>query len=86
MKSRFLPLWCVAVLATATAFVVHLAIRFETVRLGYEVGRNPDLVLQSRIGDYSPSKQRRFAKAGGSRPSPAAPSEWRCRSRLASSR
>lgn len=37
MKSRFLPLWCVAVLATAAAFVVHLAIRFETVRLGYEV-------------------------------------------------
>ncbi|MDH3202297.1 MAG: cell division protein FtsL [Myxococcales bacterium] len=37
MKQRFLPLWCVAVLATAAAFVVHLAIRFETVRLGYEV-------------------------------------------------
>lgn len=37
MKNRFLPLWCVAVLATATAFVVHLSIRFETVRLGYEV-------------------------------------------------
>lgn len=37
MKQRFLPLWCVAVLATASAFVVHLAIRFETVRLGYEV-------------------------------------------------
>jgi cell division protein FtsL len=30
-------LWCVAVLATAAAFVVHLSIRFETVRLGYEV-------------------------------------------------
>jgi cell division protein FtsL len=37
VKGRFLPLWCVAVLATAGAFVVHLAIRFETVRLGYEV-------------------------------------------------
>lgn len=37
MKGRFLPLWCVAVLATAAAFVVHLSIRFETVRLGYEV-------------------------------------------------
>lgn len=51
MKGRFLPLWCVAVLATAAAFVVHLSIRFETVRLGYEVsderGRQREL-LQSR--------------------------------------
>ncbi len=38
MKRRFLALWCAAVVATATAFIVHLAIRFETVRLGYEVG------------------------------------------------
>lgn len=38
MKARFLALWSVAVLATAAAFVVHLALRFETVRLGYEVG------------------------------------------------
>lgn len=38
MKARFLALWTVAVLACATAFVVHLALRFETVRLGYEVG------------------------------------------------
>jgi len=42
VKQRFLPLWCVAVLATAAAFVVHLAIRFETVRLGYEVGDERD--------------------------------------------
>ena len=51
MKGRFLPLWCVAVLATAAAFVVHLSIRFETVRFGYEVseerGRQREL-LQSR--------------------------------------
>ena len=38
MKARFLALWTAAVLATAAAFVVHLALRFETVRLGYEVG------------------------------------------------
>lgn len=38
MKARFLALWIAAVLATATAFVVHLATRFETVRLGYAVG------------------------------------------------
>ena len=36
--SRFLMLWTAAVLATAAAFVVHLSMRFETVRLGYEVG------------------------------------------------
>jgi cell division protein FtsL len=38
MKARFLALWTVAVLATAASFVVHLALRFETVRLGYDVG------------------------------------------------
>ncbi len=37
MKVRFLTLWCAAVVAVAAAFVVHLAIRYETVRLGYEV-------------------------------------------------
>jgi cell division protein FtsL len=30
------------VFATAAAFVVHLAIRFETVRLGYEVSEERD--------------------------------------------
>lgn len=38
MKARFLALWTAAVLACAVAFTVHLALRFETVRLGYEVG------------------------------------------------
>ena len=37
-SARFLMLWTAAVLATAAAFVVHLSMRFETVRLGYEVG------------------------------------------------
>jgi len=37
MKSRFLALWTVAVLATGAAFVTYLALRFETVRLGYEL-------------------------------------------------
>lgn len=53
MKNRFLPLWCVAVFATAAAFVVHLAIRFETVRLGYEVSeerqRQSDLLQNRRL-------------------------------------
>lgn len=38
MKARFLALWTAAVLAAAAAFVVHLTLRFENVRLGYEVG------------------------------------------------
>jgi cell division protein FtsL len=38
MKARFLALWMVAVLATAASFIVHLTLRFETVRLGYDVG------------------------------------------------
>jgi len=53
VKGRFLPLWCVAVLATAAAFVVHLSIRFETVRLGYEVseerGRQRELLQARRL-------------------------------------
>lgn len=38
-KARFLALWTAAVMAVAAAFIVHLALRFETVRLGYEVGK-----------------------------------------------
>lgn len=37
MRSRFLALWTVAVLASAAATVVHLTLRFETIRLGYDV-------------------------------------------------
>jgi cell division protein FtsL len=53
LKARFLALWTAAVLATAAAFVVHLALRFETVRLGYEVGQarreQRQLVEQRRL-------------------------------------
>jgi cell division protein FtsL len=38
-KGRFLALWTVAVLATGAAFVSYLALRFEAVRLGYELDR-----------------------------------------------
>jgi cell division protein FtsL len=34
-----LPLWTLAVVATASAFVVHLALRSKTMELGYELGR-----------------------------------------------
>ena len=39
MKSRFLALWTVAVLATGAAFVAYLALRFESVRIGYQLDR-----------------------------------------------
>jgi cell division protein FtsL len=39
MKSRFLALWTVAVLSTGAAFVAYLALRFETVRLGYTLDK-----------------------------------------------
>ncbi len=35
----FLPIWTLAIAATASAFVVHLALRGRTVQLGYELGR-----------------------------------------------
>jgi cell division protein FtsL len=39
-RSRaFIPLWTFAILATVSAFVLHLAMRGKTVALGYELGR-----------------------------------------------
>ncbi len=39
-KSRtFIVLWTLAVVATCSAFVLHLAFRGKTVALGYELGR-----------------------------------------------
>lgn len=35
----FLVLWTFAVIASVSAFVVHLALRGRTVQLGYELGR-----------------------------------------------
>ena len=53
MKARFLILWSVAVLAAAAAFVAHLALRQNTVQLGYEVG-------QARRAQRSMIEQRRL--------------------------
>jgi cell division protein FtsL len=40
VKQRpFLALWTVAVLATVAAFVVHLALRGQTVDIGYKLGK-----------------------------------------------
>ncbi len=38
-RRAFLPIWTMAVAATVSAFVVHLALRGQTVQLGYELGR-----------------------------------------------
>jgi cell division protein FtsL len=38
-RGAFLPLWTLAIAATVSAFVVHLALRSKTVQMGYEVGR-----------------------------------------------
>lgn len=37
MRARLLAMWSVAVFAVAAAFITYLALRFETVRLGYEL-------------------------------------------------
>ena len=37
-KSRFVAAWIATVLAAALALVLHLTVRFETIRLGYSVG------------------------------------------------
>lgn len=38
-QRRFLMLWTLAVIATVSAFVVHLALRGRTVDLGYRLGK-----------------------------------------------
>ena len=38
-QRRFLLLWTLAVAATVSAFVVHLALRGRTVDLGYRLGK-----------------------------------------------
>jgi cell division protein FtsL len=38
-RDAFLPLWTLAIVATVSAFVVHLALRGKKVQFGYELGR-----------------------------------------------
>jgi cell division protein FtsL len=38
-RGAFLPVWTLAMAATVSAFVVHLALRGKSVQLGYELGR-----------------------------------------------
>lgn len=37
MKDRLLALWTVAVFSTGAAFIAYLALRFESVRIGYQL-------------------------------------------------
>ncbi|MGH7270947.1 MAG: hypothetical protein ACREJ3_11005 [Polyangiaceae bacterium] len=37
-RPAFLPIFTIAVAATTSAFVVHLALRGKTIQLGYELG------------------------------------------------
>jgi cell division protein FtsL len=48
MKRGVVLLWLIAVAAAAASFLVHLTLRFENVRLGYDVGkaRHEQRVLQ----------------------------------------
>ena len=39
MRTRYLALWVIAVLATGAAFVSYLALRFESVRLSYDLDK-----------------------------------------------
>jgi cell division protein FtsL len=38
-RRAFLPVWTLAIAATASAFVVHVALRGKTLELGYDLGR-----------------------------------------------
>ncbi|MCC7536327.1 MAG: cell division protein FtsL [Deltaproteobacteria bacterium] len=52
-RRGFLGIWTLSALAAAAAFVLHLAIRFEVIRLGYELGRQrsiqADLLEDKRL-------------------------------------
>jgi cell division protein FtsL len=38
-RDAFLPLWTLAVAATVSAFVLHLALRGRSMQLGYDLGK-----------------------------------------------
>jgi cell division protein FtsL len=51
MRVRFLSLWSAVLMATAVSFIVHLFLRFETIRLGYELDkerRQQEQLLEQR--------------------------------------
>lgn len=46
--TRFVSLWTLAVIATASAFVLYLALRSRSVELGYRLGRARNKQAQLR--------------------------------------
>lgn len=64
--ARFIMLWTAAVLACAAAFVVHLSMRFETVRMGYEVSaerrEQRRLIEQKRLLSVEAATLRRASR------------------------
>jgi cell division protein FtsL len=62
VRPAFLPLWTIAVTATASAFVVHLALRGRTVQLGYDLGRarqeRVEIVARTLLGMEPPPPER----------------------------
>jgi cell division protein FtsL len=50
-NTRFLMMFCLAVVSSVAAFVVHLALRNQNIAMGYEVehARNDGLRLRSQI-------------------------------------
>ncbi len=57
-RGAFLPIWTLAIVATVSAFVVHLALRGRTVQLGYELGR-------STAGASAPARGQARARSRG---------------------
>lgn len=65
----FLPLWTAAVMATASAFVLDLALRGRSVQLGYELGaarqeqarlREVERVLELEAASYKTPERVEF--------------------------
>lgn len=71
-RGRFLVLWTLAVAATSSAFVVHLALRGRTVDAGYRLGqarneqaslRETKRVLELEVASYqTPERIERVAR------------------------
>ena len=71
-QRRFMLLWTLAVAATASAFVVHLALRGKTVDVGYRLGkaraeqsrlRETKRVLELEVTSYqTPQRVERVAR------------------------
>ncbi len=90
-RATFLALWTLAVAATVSAFVLHLALRGRVVQLGYELGRarqdqsrlREEIVARTLLGMEPPPPDRIVALpplvpgVDDGRPRPAEPATAR---------